>query len=572
MSATGAEGERDQPPEASAHLVARDVVRALVAGGVRDVVLAPGSRSAPLAHALHSAERAGWLRLTVRVDERVAAFVALGLSRAGELEAPAGLEPARARRPVAVVTTSGTAVANLHPAVLEADAAGVPLVLLTADRPHELRGTGANQTTDQVGLFGPALRHLVDVPADAPAGPPLTQHVARALAAATGARTREPGPVQLNLGFREPLAPERTWVPGQAPAVRPVARPDHARSSVPLGRGPRTVVVAGDGAGPEARRLAERGGWPLLAEPTSGSRGGRCAVSAYRELLDLAQLGGRVQRVVVAGHPTLSRPVTRLLAREDLELVVASPSGRWPDAAGTARTVAAGFDVEGQPGPDEQAWLDLWLDAGRSVVARLAHPAAGPPDDGTLDALATAAVVAGAARHSGTLVLGASRVVRDIDLVGQPWMDPVPHVLSNRGLAGIDGTISTAVGLARGTGRPVRVLLGDLTLLHDVGGLLLGALEDDVDVQVVVADDSGGAIFALLGHADASPDGFARLFTTPQLADLEALARGYGADYRAPRTLDELQAVLAAPILGRSVVHVRIGERRAETSRARSLI
>ncbi|MGC5627457.1 2-succinyl-5-enolpyruvyl-6-hydroxy-3-cyclohexene-1-carboxylic-acid synthase [Georgenia sp. Z1344] len=556
----------------TAHLVARDVVRALVAGGVRDVVLAPGSRSAPLAHALHAAERAGWLRLSVRIDERVAAFVALGLSRAGELTANPELPPALARRPVAVVTTSGTAVANLHPAVLEADAAGVPLVLLTADRPHELRGTGANQTTDQVGLFGPALRHLVDVPAGAPDGPALTQHVARALAAATGARTRDPGPVQLNLAFREPLAPETPWEPGEAPEVRPVAAPAASLSLHPLERGPRTVVVAGDGAGAAARRLAECGGWPLLAEPTSGARGGRCAVSAYRELLDLPQLGGRIERVVVAGHPTLSRPVTRLLGWAEPEIVVVAPTGRWPDAAGTASVVAQGCTVEGEPGPDENAWLDLWLDAGRSVVARLSHPAAGPPDDGTIDALGAAATVAGVARRSGTLLLGASRVVRDVDLVGQPWMDPLPHVLSNRGLAGIDGTISTAVGLARGSGGPVRVLLGDLTFLHDAGGLLLGALEEDVDVQVVVADDSGGAIFALLGHADASPDGFARLFTTPQRADLGALARGYGAAYRAPATLDELRTILGEPIVGRSVVHVRVGERRAETSRARSLI
>ncbi|MGO1584087.1 MAG: 2-succinyl-5-enolpyruvyl-6-hydroxy-3-cyclohexene-1-carboxylic-acid synthase, partial [Actinomycetaceae bacterium] len=362
-------------PEASAHLVARDVVRALVAGGVRDVVLAPGSRSAPLAHALHAAEQAGWLRLTVRIDERVAGFVALGLSRAGEIDADPALAPPLARRPVALVTTSGTAVANLHPAVLEADAAGVPLVLLTADRPHELRGTGANQTTQQMGLFGPALRHVVDVPADAPAGPPLTQHVVRALAAATGARTNDPGPVQLNLGFREPLAPARVWVPGTRPPERPVAWREPAGARRPLEHGPRTVVVAGDTAGGAARRLAEQGGWPLLAEPTSASRGGRCAVSAYRELLDLPQLGGRVERVVVAGHPTLSRPVTRLLAREDVEVVVLAPTGRWPDAAGTATTVAAGYEVEGAPGPGDEAWLDLWLDAGRAVVARLSHPA-----------------------------------------------------------------------------------------------------------------------------------------------------------------------------------------------------
>ncbi|MGO1560334.1 MAG: 2-succinyl-5-enolpyruvyl-6-hydroxy-3-cyclohexene-1-carboxylic-acid synthase [Actinomycetaceae bacterium] len=603
----------DQPRETQDHLVARDVVRALVEAGVRDVVLAPGSRSAPLAHALHSAEGAGWLRITVRIDERVAGFVALGLSRAGEIaqaeptptgtaatawaaplpattlpvgsaNAPAtgaaalAPPPAASRRPVAIVTTSGTAVANLHPAVLEADAAGIPLVLLTADRPHELRGTGANQTTQQVGIFGPALRHAVDAPAGGPAGRSIAQHVRRAVAAATGERTADPGPVQLNLGFREPLAPGRPWVPGPLPVTEQVVQSRGPATTYEIERGPRTVVIAGDGAGPAARRLAEAGSWPLLAEPSSSARGGRCAVPAYRELLDLPPLGGRIERVVVLGHPTLSRAVSRLLAREDVDVVVCAPTGRWPDAAGSARIVAPDVrvgehgDGHGDGRGRDDAWLDLWLEAGRSVVARLAHPAAGPRDLETVDALGMAALVAGAARASGPLLLGASRMVRDVDLVGQPWRDPLPEVLSNRGLAGIDGTISTAVGLSRGSGRAVRALVGDLTFLHDVGGLLLGELEDEVDVQVVVADDAGGAIFALLGHEEANPAGFARLFTTPQRADIAALAAGYGAAYRRVTTLDELSRALAEPIRGRSVLHAPVGPRRQEFSRAQALI
>jgi hypothetical protein len=405
----------EQPRETQDHLVARDVVRALVEAGVRDVVLAPGSRSAPLAHALHSAEGAGWLRITVRIDERVAGFVALGLSRAGEMAqaepAPPGTAaaaaplpatsanpftaadtpalgvvaaappPAAERRPVAIVTTSGTAVANLHPAVLEADAAGIPLILLTADRPHELRGTGANQTTQQVGIFGPALRHAVDAPAGGPAGRAIAQHVRRAVAAATGERTADPGPVQLNLGFREPLAPSRPWVPGPLPVTEPVVQSRGPATPYEIERGPRTVVIAGDGAGPAARRLAEAGSWPLLAEPSSSARGGRCAVPAYRELLDLPPLGGRIERVVVLGHPTLSRAVSRLLAREDVDVVVCAPTGRWPDAAGSGRIVAPDVRVtdHGEGRGRDDAWLDLWLEAGRSVVARLATPSRSTP-------------------------------------------------------------------------------------------------------------------------------------------------------------------------------------------------
>ncbi|WP_139123237.1 2-succinyl-5-enolpyruvyl-6-hydroxy-3-cyclohexene-1-carboxylic-acid synthase, partial [Cellulosimicrobium cellulans] len=320
----------------------------LVAEGVRDVVLAPGSRSAPLAYAVAAAADAGVLRLHVRVDERTAAFLALGLSRGSEpLARPGG---ATVPRPVAVVTTSGTAVANLHPAVLEAHHAGVPLVLLTADRPHELRGTGANQTTAQAGLFGPAVRYAVDHPA--PEGRPgeirdLLAVTARALAAATGARDGHPGPVQLDLAFREPLVPTEPLdaaaflVADDAHSVRRAsAVPAVVRAPDVPAHSARTVVVAGDGAGPVARALAEARGWPLLAEPSSGALGGPQAVTAHPLVLGVAELVDDVEAVVVLGRPTLSRPVQRLLGRPDVAVTVVAPgAGPWPDAARNASTV-----------------------------------------------------------------------------------------------------------------------------------------------------------------------------------------------------------------------------------------
>ncbi|RIQ35643.1 thiamine pyrophosphate-binding protein, partial [Jiangella rhizosphaerae] len=237
---------------------ARTLVTELLRHRVRHVVLAPGSRSAPLAHALATAAARGDLRLHVRIDERVAAFTALGL--------------ARVAGPVAVVTTSGTAAANLHPAVLEASHAGVPLLLLTADRPHEVRGTGANQTTDQVRLFGSAVRYFADVPA--PYGRPgedadLRALLARAVAAAAGARSGDPGPVHLDLAFREPLVPDddAAW-PASAAGAADVVAAVPAGEPVVLDEGPRTVVVAGDGAGAAARAFAEAAGVPLLAEPS----------------------------------------------------------------------------------------------------------------------------------------------------------------------------------------------------------------------------------------------------------------------------------------------------------------
>ncbi|MCK6209803.1 2-succinyl-5-enolpyruvyl-6-hydroxy-3-cyclohexene-1-carboxylic-acid synthase [Georgenia sp. EYE_87] len=550
----------DEPAAATA----RALVTALVAHGVRHVVLAPGSRSAPLAYALQEAERAGWLHLHVRVDERVAGFLALGLSRA-------------AAAPVAVVTTSGTAVANLHPAVLEAAHSGLPLVVVSADRPHEMRGTGANQTTDQVGIFASAPRFAVDLPAGAVPGPALDQVVTRALAAARGLRTNDPGPVHLNVGLRDPLAPSSRWVPGPVPAARDVVAPAGPPAAEVLRPGPRTVVVAGDGAGPAARELAERAGWPLLAEPTSGSRSGTSAIGPYRLLLADPALGGAVERVVVLGHPTLSRPVSTLLARRDVEVVVVAPRGPWTDVAGVASRVVGAVAFSGQT---ETTWMERWrraADAAEEVIGR----ALADGFDGLYVARAVAgAAVAGAAGSAGagvsgaagvsTLVVGSSNTVRDLDLVALPWRPgEAPHTVANRGLAGIDGTVATASGLALGTGRPVRAVMGDLTFLHDAGALARGRLEAEVDLQIVVLNDSGGGIFATLEHGAPDRAGeFERIFGTPQDVDLASLAAAYGARYGLARTPAELDDALRAPVRGRSVVEVPVDRRGLRERRA----
>ncbi|MEE6282565.1 2-succinyl-5-enolpyruvyl-6-hydroxy-3-cyclohexene-1-carboxylic-acid synthase [Georgenia sp. MJ170] len=533
-------------PEPPATLLARRMITELRAGGVRHVVLAPGSRSAPLAYALAAAADAGWLRLHVRIDERVAGFVALGLARA-------------AREPVAVVTTSGTAVANLHPAVLEASHSGVPLILVTADRPHEMRSTGANQTTDQVGIFGRACRWQADVPAGTEPDA-VAQVVVRALAAATGARSGDPGPVHLNVALRDPLVPAAPWQAGPPPATRVVAthRPPPAAVDVPAGG--HVVVVAGDGAGPEAARLAEAGGWPLLAEPSSGARHGDAVVDAYRTVL--ARLGGQVERVLVLGHPTLSRPVSALLAREDVEITVVAPTGAvWPDVAGNARQVVGGIRVV--PGASDGSWLWRWVDAGRVAAGVITEHAAA-----TFDGLTVARLVA-AAPAPEVLVVGSSMAIRDLDLAAPAWPSPSPDVVANRGLAGIDGTIATATGIALARRMPVRAVIGDLTFLHDAGGLLRGDLEEEVDLQVVVLNDHGGTIFATLEHgAPERAATFERVFGTPQHADLGALSAGYGAAHRLVRTAVELEVALAEPITGRSVVEVVLDHRDVREVRA----
>ncbi|WP_159622865.1 2-succinyl-5-enolpyruvyl-6-hydroxy-3-cyclohexene-1-carboxylic-acid synthase [Ruania rhizosphaerae] len=509
---------------------ARVLVSALVASGVRDVVLAPGSRSAPLAYALHAAERAGWLQLHVRIDERSAAFVALGIAR---------------HRPAAVVTTSGTAVANLYPAVLEAAHSGLPLLAITADRPHELRGVGANQTTDQVKLFGSAVRYFAELPADDDApGRGIDTVTTRAVLAATGARTRAPGPAHLNVAFRDPLVPDGEWSPGAVPGPLQVVA-SAGGAPVELPRGPRTVVVAGDGAA----RVADPGtvagwGWPVIAEPSSGLCHVPTAVLAGRIAVEV--LGAGVERVVVLGRPTLSRPVGRLLARTEVEVLVASGSADWTDVAGTAQRVVDGISPTGHAGEAEQVWTARWLRASAAAARVLDRPR-------ELDGPAVAAAVL---RAGGTVLLGASMAVRDADLVCADEVRTI-QVFANRGLAGIDGTLSTGAGLALATGRPVRVLVGDLTFQHDLGGLARGPLEAEVDLQVIVLNDDGGSIFATLEHGERA-ETFDRIFRTPQGLDLESLATGFGVRYTEVVDAEHLAGVLASPISGRSVVEVRL--------------
>lgn len=536
---------------------ARQVVLALARAGVQEVVLAPGSRNAPLGYALLAAERAGTLTLHVRVDERSAGFVAIGLARA-------------TGRPAAVVVTSGTAVANLHPAVLEAGHARVPLVVVSADRPGELRGTGANQTTLHPGIFGVGddvsrPRAHVDLGAwddgarwDGVGGPEgWVDALDAALASATG---DVPGAVHVNVAFREPLMPDGAW---DVPEARPARAPSAAHASAPAAptgsASPvRVVVVAGDGAGADARLFAEATGAPLLAEPSSGARAGDRAVTAGARLLGLDGLGGAIERVAVFGRPTLTRPVTQLLARCDLDVVVADPPGAaWVSPPG-ARHIAAGDLAADVVAP---AWARAWQAASHAVDAELDAWCGEATAAGRLDGVAISRELARIVGEEGSLLLaGSSMAVRHLDLAARPWAaDASARLLANRGLAGIDGTVSTAVGLALGSRAPVRVLLGDLTYLHDATGLAVGALERDVDLDVIVLADGGGAIFATLEQgAPEHSEGFERLFGTPQRIDIAALAAGAQAEHVLVRTPQEwAQAARRAPS-GRRVVEVRL--------------
>ena len=556
--------------------LARVLVDELVRCGVQEAVLAPGSRSAPLAFALHAADAAGRLRLHVRIDERSAGFLALGLAKASG-------------RPVVAVTTSGTAAANLHPAVLEAAHAGVPLLALTADRPPELRGVGANQTVDQLRLFGPAAGFVELGAPETRAGQNAYWRSTVCRAVASG------GPVQVNLAFREPLVPDAgdtgpalagnrpdpgggaaDWHQATAGDTRPVgegwpeslsgraggrpwtevvpaAAPGPLSDDLPA----RTVVVLGDapaGLAAAAVALAGARGWPVVTEPSARLASGPCLLPGG----DLLLRGGfpaahRPDRVLCVGRPTLSRAVARLLAAAPLEVVAAGPT--WTDQGHHASRVLPTVPTPAA-GRRDRAWLPAWQDAAdqaRAAVDRLL-------DKAGLSEPGVAAALMDAVPAGGLVVCGSSKPVRDLFLAGPR---PGVTVLANRGVAGIDGTVSTAVGAALATAGPAYALLGDLTFLHDGNGLVIGPGEPRADLTIVVVNNDGGAIFGLLeqGALEHGP-AFERVFGTPHGVDLAARCAATGTPHRLVGTTEELTAALDRPS-GIRVVEVRTDRRAA---------
>ena len=582
-------------------LTATTALSALARAGMEHMVVAPGSRSAPVAYAAAAAQESGALRVHVRIDERAAAFTALGISRS-------------TGRPTAVLTTSGTAVGNLLPAVMEASHSGVPIVALTADRPPELRGTGANQTTFQPGVFEAFVRAQVDLVPDE--HNPAAETLDRALAAAGGSRTTAPGPVHLNLGLRDPLYPWAeedhvfltNWAAELAAELaenRPAAmahpwavfdeslvaeNPDTETTGLPrdidsqgcvhdehgggiasawdenVGKRPttpdgvRAVVMAGDGAGPAAARFAADAGLPLMAEPSSNARFGTSAVHSYQNVLEL-DLVDQVDTVVLIGRPTLSRHVAALLRRKDVRVLAVRPGPvAWFEEGRRDEEVVSSFHAARDLlGPVRDGWFETWEAAGVAAGDALRTQTNSTP---VLTGLHVAHAVWDACAADGAvLVAGSSNPIRDLDLVALPG-DPVA-VVANRGVSGIDGTVATAHGVGLGTGRPVRVLLGDLTFLHDAGGLLVGRGEEVPDVQFVVLNDNGGGIFGKLEHGAVAQDErytgtVERFFGTPHQVSLPDLCAAYGVEYSRADTAIELAALFAAPLHGRRVIEVPI--------------
>ena len=536
------------------------ILSSLDALGVTHVLYCPGSRSAPFAYALEAGSFGGDARPIL--DERGAGFAAVGLARAGALPA--------------IVVTSGTAVAELAPAVLEASHARLPLLVLSADRPGELRGVGASQATRQSGFFGTHVRASLDLEPQE-ASPSLVGHLTRAVAAACGAPSGTPGPVQINVAFRDPLTPVSPSLGDEAGASfepRPTrviaASPVPARWEDVVGPAAAGLIVVGEGASPRAREWSEASGFPLLAEPASGAwkDGG---VVPFEQSLVCSSLGREVDAVVVTGRPTLSRPIQTLLARPDVRVVVVDPHAPWVDISGNASVVVADLEPAREPIRAAQAeWAARVREAARDAGERIESLL----DSGSGRTMLDLARIV-AASTSGPLVLGASNPVRAFDLAVPSLEGRVVH--SNRGQAGIDGTIATAVGICLGSGyadeasaasdERVTAVMGDLTACHDASSLALAA-STGAYLDIVVADDHGGGIFATLEHGRAtSPEAYDRWFGLAQSVDYEALAAAYGVAFARAGEPRELEDLLDRPVRGPRLIHAPV-ERAEDLYRA----
>ncbi len=536
------------------------LIGGLVDGGVRRAVISPGSRSSPLALA---ADLCPGLQTAVLPDERCAAFFALGQARAEN-------------RPVIVIATSGTAPANWYPALIEASMDRVPLVLISADRPEELRQTGANQTVDQERMFGAYPRAYYRLPA--PPGPGLEMYASTGRRAADTCQWPRPGPVHVNAAFREPLLPDADqqtpeWTPVDTPVrQRPRIVPDPATADwleKKVSAGPGVIVCGRLGHAPgfadRLAALADRLGCPIIADPLSNLRWGphrRDRIMTAADLFLRRSAGGpRAEWVLQFGAVPTSRPVQDWIAQQGDRLIPVVPDGDWPDPSRRSRAALHGDpgSVVGEllerslSGADE-AWCDHWRTLDGAARSLLDEPDLRPREADLVDAVETQLPA------DTSLFVGSSMPIRAFDGFARGRTGNLT-AFGNRGASGIDGCVSTIAGL--GSCGPTLGVIGDLALYHDMNGLLAGT---DVDASLVVIENGGGAIFGLL------PPGrhprFERLWRTPTRLACERIASLYSLPHRLVREDEPLDNVASLPDPGQGLqlVEVRID---AETSWAR---
>jgi 2-succinyl-5-enolpyruvyl-6-hydroxy-3-cyclohexene-1-carboxylate synthase len=543
--------------------LASALVEELARCGVREAAVAPGSRSTPLSLALL---REPAIRVTTIVDERSAGFFALGAAHASD-------------RPAAVLCTSGTAAANLHPAVCEADESNVPLIVLTADRPPELRGIGAGQTIDQLKLYGSAVRWFCEVGTHEADDAGLIHYrstACRAFAAAAG--DPRPGPVHLNCAWRDPLGPEPR--PGDVTArstlalegrdldrpLTTVPSPPPSTPSTPLvealaeriGSSERGLIVAGrmlPGSAASIAALAKAAGMPILAEPTSQLRLGTheldLVVSAYEPLARARRAELEPDLVLRFGEMPTCKPLRQWLGDlEQASQLVVDPHGSWNEPT---RIAGAVLRVHPAPlcdallpliaGPTDGSWAERWLAAAGAVsdaVDRELQALHEPTEPGLHRAL-------GHLYAGGDLVYTASSMpIRDQEAFLRGTEADVTF-LANRGANGIDGLLSSGIGAAVATGRRTWVVTGDLGLFHDMNGLAI-LREADADVRIVVVNNDGGGIFEFLPQAEqVSAEEFEAVLGTPLGLEIERVAGLFGLRYQRIAGLGELADAAREP-------------------------
>ena len=545
------------------YLLLRALCDELARCGLRHACTSPGSRSTPIVLSLAREPR---IRCWSHLDERCAGFFALGVAKASGV-------------PVAVTCTSGSAAANLAPAVIEASQARVPMIVLTADRPPELRDVGAGQTIDQLKLYGSAAKWFVEVgvhEADAERLRWIRSLACRAYMTAIEGR---PGPVHLNIPLREPLVltaplppdpvPGR---PGGVPWITRIPR-SPAPSERPLELPARGVVVAGrqerdDRLGPETARFAARVGYPLLADPLSGARHGDAAIARYDLLLRDQSFATamRPELVIRVGDLPTSKPLRSWLASlVEVRQLALDPEGAWQDPAAVLSAIdgsdpaailaAAIRATEARQTPTDPDWLAGWRAADRAVTAEIERALGGKLSEPLVAALLGEWLGADA-----TLFVASSMPIRDVELFF-PARSTGPRVLSNRGANGIDGTVSAAFGAAAASGGPVVLLIGDVALAHDIGGLL-AARRLGLSITIVLLNNDGGGIFHFL-PVSAETDAFEEHVATPHGLEFSHAAALYGLGYERPQSAAELRAALQRSLqgTGTNVIEVRTDRR-----------
>ena len=536
----------------SATGLARAIVQSCLDSGVENVVIAPGSRNAPLSWAFAQAEKAGLVKIQVRIDERDAGFLALGIAKA-------------TKKPVPVVVTSGSAVANLMPAIVEAFHSAVPVIVISADRPESVRGKSAPQTINQFGMFGTFVKTQIDVASE-------STEISEVGNAIYLSMTSRPGPVQVNVQFEPPLMPEMEnmdWQP-VTPSLRtiPKVECDHKRIEV----SPRGIFLIGDNSDIESveeiNLISQEIGWPILWEPTANAHMFENSISHGVVLLQ-SGLAPKVDVVVTLGTVGLSRAVLGLLKSVPIHLAIHSATSGpdLPDPVSSAHEI---FEcVPKLETTIDPNWLSQWqlLDSNAStaISATLA------PD--TLSGPSAAQFVWQLAGDDDQLFVAASWPVRHLEAYATKRNGL--QVFGNRGANGIDGLISTAIGIGIGTGNRTVLLMGDVAFLHDLGGLNLGEGQEQPNLTVVVLDNNGSGIFSQLEQgADLYQEHYEKVFGTPHGKDLWVIAESLGIPAKQVSTKTELKFALASfeKTPGIKVIVCLTGARNAENDLIKQII